>query len=94
MIDLKRPFSDGTYALEMDVLSLLARLAASVPPPRLHCVQSLRFAGFAGSVASQEGMGGERVGAPTLSPPINNDSLQWRARARLSVAVTGHTAAA
>ena len=24
--------SDGTYALEMDALSLLARLAASVPP--------------------------------------------------------------
>jgi hypothetical protein len=40
-LDLKRPFSDGTYALEMDVLSLLARLAASVPPPRLHCVRSL-----------------------------------------------------
>jgi hypothetical protein len=26
-LDLKRPFRDGTYALEMDVLSLLARLA-------------------------------------------------------------------
>jgi len=31
-LELKRPFRDGTYALEMDVLSLLARLAASVPP--------------------------------------------------------------
>ena len=38
-LDLKRPFSDGTYALEMDVLSLLARLAASVPPPRTHLVR-------------------------------------------------------
>jgi hypothetical protein len=38
-LDLKRPFSDGTYALEMDALSLLARLAASVPPPRLHLVR-------------------------------------------------------
>jgi hypothetical protein len=38
-LDLKRPFSDGTYALEMDVLSLLARLAASVPPPRAHLVR-------------------------------------------------------
>jgi hypothetical protein len=38
-LDLKRPFRDGTYALEMDVLSLLARLAASVPPPKLHLVR-------------------------------------------------------
>jgi len=38
-LDLKRPSSDGTYALEMDVLSLLARLAASVPPPRAHLVR-------------------------------------------------------
>jgi len=38
-LDLKRPFRDGTYALEMDVLSLLARLAASVPPPRAHLVR-------------------------------------------------------
>ncbi len=29
----------ATYALEMDVLSLLARLAASVPPPKLHLVR-------------------------------------------------------
>jgi hypothetical protein len=29
----------STYALEMDVLSLLARLAASVPPPRAHLVR-------------------------------------------------------
>jgi Putative transposase len=30
---LKRPFSDGTWAVEMDELSLCARLAALVPPP-------------------------------------------------------------
>ena len=38
--ELKRPFRDGTYALEMDVLSPLARLAASVPPPKLPLVRS------------------------------------------------------
>jgi hypothetical protein len=38
-LELKRPFRDGTYALEMDVLSLLARLAASVPPSKLHLVR-------------------------------------------------------
>ena len=41
-IVLKRPFADGTLAVEMDPLSLLARLAASVPPPRFHTV---RYAG-------------------------------------------------
>jgi len=32
-LKLKRPFSDGTWAVEMDELSLVARLAALVPPP-------------------------------------------------------------
>jgi putative transposase len=41
-ITLKKPFSDGTVAVDMDPLSLLCRLAASVPPPRLHTV---RYAG-------------------------------------------------
>ena len=38
-ITLKRPFSDGTTAVDMDPLSLLSRLAASVPPPRFHTVK-------------------------------------------------------
>jgi Putative transposase len=37
-IRLKRQFSDGTIAIEMDPLSLLCRLAAAVPPPRRHLV--------------------------------------------------------
>jgi hypothetical protein len=41
-ITLKRPFSDGTVAVDMDPLSLLCRLAASVPLPRFHTV---RYAG-------------------------------------------------
>ena len=36
---LKRPFSDGTVVLEMDPLSLLARLAAAVHPPRFNTVR-------------------------------------------------------
>jgi Putative transposase len=44
-IALKRPFGDGTVAIDMDPLSLLCRLAASVPPPRLHTV---RYAGVLG----------------------------------------------
>ena len=41
-LTLKRPFSDGTFALELDPLSLLVRLASSVPPPRMNQV---RYAG-------------------------------------------------
>ena len=42
-IILKRPYADGTVAVDMDPLSLLCRLAASVPPPRHHTV---RYAGL------------------------------------------------
>ena len=38
-IALKRAYSDGTVAVEMDPLSLLCRLATSVPPPRFHTVK-------------------------------------------------------
>src|SRR6185436_18397590 len=38
-LSLKRAFADGTVAVDMDPLSLLCRLAASVPPPRFHTVK-------------------------------------------------------
>ena len=38
-IVLKRAYADGTQAVEMDHLSLLCRLATSVPPPRYHTVK-------------------------------------------------------
>ena len=38
-IVLKRPYADGTIAVDLDPLSLLARLAACVPPPRHHTVR-------------------------------------------------------
>ncbi len=38
-IMLKRAESDGTLAVDMDPLSLLCRLAMSVPPPRFHTVK-------------------------------------------------------
>jgi hypothetical protein len=41
-VELKRAFSDGTVAIDMDPLSLLCRLAAAVPPPRFHV---LRYGG-------------------------------------------------
>jgi len=45
---LKRPYADGTVAVDMDPLSLLCRLAASVPPPRHHTV---RYAGVLGAAS-------------------------------------------
>ena len=46
---LKRPWADGTVAVDMDPLSLLCRLAASVPPPRHHTV---RYAGVLGAASA------------------------------------------
>ena len=47
-IVLKKPYADGTVAVDMDPLSLLCRLAASVPPPRHHTV---RYAGVLGAAS-------------------------------------------
>jgi hypothetical protein len=38
-ITLKKAYNDGTIAMDMDPLSLLCRLATSVPPPRFHTVK-------------------------------------------------------
>ncbi|WP_157907054.1 transposase [Sorangium cellulosum] len=43
---LERAFADRTVAVDMDPLSLLCRLAASVPPPRFHTIK------YAGVLAS------------------------------------------
>lgn len=40
-IILKKAYSDGTVAVDMDPLSLLCRLATSVPPPRFHTARYL-----------------------------------------------------
>ena len=67
-IVLKKPFPDGTIAVELDPLSLLCRLAASVPPPRHHTV---RYAGVLGAASewrsrivppSDEALAPERAG--------------------------------
>lgn len=47
-IALKKPFSDGTFAVDLEPLSLLTRLCASVPPPRFHTV---RYAGVLASAS-------------------------------------------
>ena len=47
-IGLEKAFSDGTVAVDLDPLSLLSRLCASVPPPRFHTV---RYAGVLGAAS-------------------------------------------
>jgi hypothetical protein len=39
---LKKPFSDGTFAFDLDPLALLCRLCTTIPPPRFNTV---RYAG-------------------------------------------------
>jgi hypothetical protein len=61
-IVLKKPFSDGTVAVDMDPLSLLCRLAAAVPPPRLHTVR------YAGVLASASKLRPRIVPKPPATP--------------------------
>ena len=47
-VALKKAFSEGTVAVDLDPRSVLSRLCASVPPPRFHTV---RYAGVLGSAS-------------------------------------------
>jgi hypothetical protein len=62
---LKRPFSDGTFAIDLDPLSLLCRLATAVPPPRFNTV---RYAGVLAAAAKWRA----RVVPPLPAQPDNN----------------------
>jgi len=61
-ITLKKPFSDGTVAVDLDPLSLLSRLAASVPTPRLHTVR------YAGVLASASKLRARLAPKPVVAP--------------------------
>jgi hypothetical protein len=52
-IELKRAFRDGTVAIDLDPLSLLCRLAASVPPPGFHLVH---YAGVLGAASKMRAL--------------------------------------
>ncbi len=62
-IALKRPFADGTVAIDLDPLSLLARLAASVPAKGTHTVR------YAGVLASASKLRSRVVPAPAAASP-------------------------
>ncbi len=67
-IALKRPFADGTVAVDLDPLSLLSRLAASVPPPRLHTVR------YSGVLAPASKLRSRIVPQPVVAPA--NDTTE------------------
>lgn len=68
-ITLKKPFADGTVAVDMDPLSLLTRLAAAIPPPRLHTVR------YAGVLAPASKLRARIVPKPTVAPaPVADKS--------------------
>jgi len=75
-IALKKAFSDGTVAVDLDPLSLLSRLAASVPPPRLHTVR------YAGVLASASKLRPRLAPKPTL-PPVSPACVEAEATADL-----------
>ncbi len=63
-IVLKKRFSDGTLAVDMDPLSLLMRLCAAVPAPRFHTVR------YAGVLAAASKVRSKIV--PHAAPPAND----------------------
>lgn len=61
-LSLKRPWRDGTVAVDLDPLSLLVRLCATVPPPKMHVIR------YAGVLASAH------TWRPRVVPPLPADA--------------------
>ncbi|HVH46412.1 MAG TPA: transposase, partial [Labilithrix sp.] len=70
-IALKKPFSDGTFAVDLDPLSLLTRVCASVPAPRFH---RTRYAGVLASASKLRSL--------LLPEPPVSDGAARRSRQR------------
>ena len=84
-ITLKKPFADGTVAVDMDPLSLLCRLAAAVPPPKLHTV---RYAGILAAASKLRSRIVPKVAAPandteTSAEPPKRSGSRYRPWAEL-----------
>ncbi len=69
-IALKRRFADGTVAIDLDPLSLLSRLAASVPAKRTHTVR------YAGVLASASKVRSRIVPVPPVPPAVDDDECK------------------
>ena len=83
-IVLKKAYADGTFAVDMDPLSLLCRLATSVPPPRYH---TIHYTGVLGPASPwrQRLVPGAPKPAPAASrgQPAPKDSDPYRDWAEL-----------
>ena len=76
-IALKKPFADGTVAVDMDPLSLLSRLAASVPPPKFSPFgdHEARHTGrYPGVLASASKLRSRTAPKPAPTPVVSADS--------------------
>ncbi len=88
-ITLKKAYRDGTVAVDMDPLSLLCRLATSVPPPRFHTV---KYAGVLAPASPwRSRLAPQSPKPPTRAPsrigrliraPTARGLNFWRARSR------------
>ncbi len=65
-IALKKPFGDGTVAVDLDPLSLLCRLVALVPAPRFHTV---RYFGVLAAAAKWR-----PLVVPKPPPPVTDEA--------------------
>jgi len=85
---LKTPYRDGTTHIVLDPLDLMARLAARVPPPRMHLT---RYHGVfaphsqrrAAVTPAHRGVGGERqCGDQSTDKPITarHVAMSWAQR--------------
>jgi hypothetical protein len=85
-LTLKRPFSDGTFAIELDPLSLLCRLVATIPPPRFHTV---RYSGVLASASKLRpfivpgGAPASPAGVAAPEAPKGGSRCGWRPWAEL-----------
>ncbi len=80
-ITLKKAYRDGTIAVDMDPLSLLCRLATSVPPPRFHTV---KYAGVLAPAATASAEPGRPDHPRGYRPWAAFGAYLRRGRARLS----------
>jgi hypothetical protein len=76
-LSLKRAFADGTIAVDMDPLSLLCRLATSVPPPRFHTV---KYAGVLASASPWRKRIGPRPAKPQEPAKADDEPAPQRKR--------------
>ena len=66
-LDFKKPWSDGTSAVELAPRALIARLAALVPPPKRH------LTGYFGVLSSHSSLRSQIVPVPAVAAPEEND---------------------